>query len=201
MESEGQYKRGGKPGGTYSVNPAAAARGPTRGRKGEACGLGQVCLLGSAAGRAGGLDPGGPARQTLRVEQDADRWAACAPPGGPCSAAHLGGGALRIPSFRPASHEVKAAARVTSGARGRASLRVKVYATVDVSHLLKITSAFSRALLRGTDTTDVACKSTRSVATTHQFERRRRPLLFEPWIGSTGETPTLGFDPLATPPP
>lgn len=58
--------------------------------------------------------------------------------------------------------------RPTGGAGGAPFLDRKVCPIVDLSHLLKITSAFSRGLLRMTDTTDVASKARDVSPATHE---------------------------------
>jgi hypothetical protein len=107
------------------------------------------------------------ARQTLRVAREpatcAFEAAGTSPGRGPANR----GKRSKIPQLRGRNHAVVASpGRVTNGAQGRVSVCGKVCPTVDLSYLLKITSAFSRGLLRATDTTDVASKA-REVSLRH----------------------------------
>lgn len=73
----------------------------------------------------------------------------------------------------------------TTGSTGAPFLGRKVYLTVDVTQLVKITSGLSRRLLGGTDTTDVADRSTsmcRTSTTPRLVRRPRHPLRAMDWL-------------------
>ena len=83
---------------------------------------------------------------------------------------------------------IEAPAGSTTGTDGSGSLAGKVYLTVDVNQLVKITSERSRGLLGGTDTTDVAdpCRASMALGSVPREVHQRTGFPFGLWSGPTG---------------